>query len=288
MTNFLLGIDGGGTACRAVLADEHGFVLGRATGGPANIMTDFDGARENIVQVAKAAVIDASPVNTGLDSINCVIGVAGANVGDHSKRLADELPFTDCLIVNDSAIALHGALGADNGIVASIGTGSIFVIQQDGKTRTIGGWGHVVGDQASGVWLGKRLLHDALLCFDGIYPESQLYKDTMAQFNDSAESIVTFAKDATPAEFARFAKPVMDSAADQDSMAQRIVQSAIRDVELILHKMNSTLDLPLCLLGSLGIRYADHLSVQFQNRLLKPKGDAVSGAIALAVKHYGH
>ena len=120
-------------------------------------------------------------------------------------------------------------------------------MQHSGNIKTFGGWGNVVGDQASGVWLGKRLLHDTLLCFDGIYPESQLYRDTMAKFNNSAESVVTFAKDATPTDFANFAKPVMDSAAEQDSMAQRIVQHANSDIELIVRKINITLDLP-CLL----------------------------------------
>ena len=286
MTKFLLGIDGGGTACRAVIADAQGIVLGRATGGPANIMTDFDSAQKNIVHATRVALLDADLANTELSSINAVIGVAGANISECSKLLADTLPFQNSLIENDSTIAVHGALGKNDGIVASIGTGSIFVMQHSGNIKTFGGWGNVVGDQASGVWLGKRLLHDTLLCFDGIYPESQLYRDTMAKFNNSAESVVTFAKDATPTDFANFAKPVMDSAAEQDSMAQRIVQHANSDIELIVRKINITLDLPLCLLGSLGLRYADHLSVDFQNRLLKPKGDAVSGAIAMALQYY--
>ncbi len=286
MTKILLGVDGGGSGCRAAIADEQGTVLGSSTGGPANIMTDFDAAQQNIVQAARSALLDAGLANTELADIASVIGVAGANVGDHAERLAARLPFQFSQIENDSTIALRGALGEDDGIVASIGTGSIFIMQRDAETKTIGGWGNVIGDQASGVWLGKRLLHDTLLCFDGIYPESTLYTTTMTQFNHSAEAVVTFAKDATPGDFAGFAKTVMDSAAADDSLANRIVQSAVSDIELILSNMSDTTDLPLCLLGSLGFRYADYLSEHFKARLRKPEGDAVSGAITIAVERY--
>jgi len=285
MTKIVLGIDGGGTGCRAVIANEHGVELGSSTGGPANIMTDFHGARENIVQAARAALCDTGLTDIELSSLDSVIGVAGANVGNYRERMADSLPFQNCHIENDSTIALHGALGADEGIIAAIGTGSIFVVQQKGNIRTIGGWGHVVGDQASGVWLGKRLLHDTLLCYDGIYPESPLYRETMTRFNHSAESIVTFAKDATPTEFASLAKAVMDHVEANDALAQRIVRSAIADIELILSKACDD-KLPLCMLGSLGVRYQNFLSDPFRKRLRKPGGDAVSGAIALAVARY--
>ncbi|TIS71459.1 MAG: N-acetylglucosamine kinase, partial [Mesorhizobium sp.] len=41
---FVLGIDGGGTSCRAALATADGAVVGRAKSGAANIRTDLTGA----------------------------------------------------------------------------------------------------------------------------------------------------------------------------------------------------------------------------------------------------
>ncbi|TIU60191.1 MAG: N-acetylglucosamine kinase, partial [Mesorhizobium sp.] len=38
---FVLGIDGGGTSCRAALATVDGVVVGRAKSGAANIRTDL-------------------------------------------------------------------------------------------------------------------------------------------------------------------------------------------------------------------------------------------------------
>ena len=238
------------------------------------------------MQITRASLLDADLEHYDLGNLESVIGVAGANVGNYGERLAESLPFRSCQIERDSTIALRGALASDDGVIAAIGTGSIFVAQCAGEIKSIGGWGNVVGDQASGVWLGKRLLHDTLLCFDGIYPESQLYIETMNHFGNSAESIVEFAKDATPFQFASFAKSVMNHAASEDSMAKRIVQSAVSDIELILGKIGNVRDLPVCLLGSVGVRYGDHLSEHVKDRLINAKGDAVAGAIALARERY--
>lgn len=280
-----MGIDGGGTGCRAVVADQYGSVLGSTSGGPANIVTSFDSALYNIVQTAGNALSAANLPHTNLTDIAVVVGVAGANISDARKRLAANLPFHRCSVENDSTIAIHGALGHEDGIVVTIGTGSIFVIQDHRNIRTIGGWGNVVSDQASGVWLGRRLLHDTLLCFDGIYPTSPLYQQTMAEFNNSAENIVNFAKAAEPAQFAAFARTVMDHADQQDSLATRIVHAAVADIILILTSINKH-SLPVCLLGGLADRYRHYLPQDIKNRLRKPDSDAVSGALAMAISRY--
>ena len=56
---FVLGIDGGGTSCRAALATLSGDIVGRGKSGAANIRTDLTGARENIADAARQAFLDA-------------------------------------------------------------------------------------------------------------------------------------------------------------------------------------------------------------------------------------
>lgn len=53
MTNYLIGIDGGGTSCRAAVATADGRILGRGKAGAANILTDPETALANIGEAAR-------------------------------------------------------------------------------------------------------------------------------------------------------------------------------------------------------------------------------------------
>ena len=71
---FVLGIDGGGTSCRAALATLSGGIIGRGKSGPANIRTDLTGARENIVDAARQAFLDAGKDPALIPEIYAVLG----------------------------------------------------------------------------------------------------------------------------------------------------------------------------------------------------------------------
>src|SRR6218665_2644017 len=58
MTDYIIGIDGGGTSCRAAVADRQGIILGRGKSGAANILTDPNNAIISITEAAKAAFRD--------------------------------------------------------------------------------------------------------------------------------------------------------------------------------------------------------------------------------------
>ncbi|MEW6631265.1 MAG: BadF/BadG/BcrA/BcrD ATPase family protein, partial [Pseudomonadota bacterium] len=78
---FVLGIDGGGTSCRAALAAADGVIIGRAKSGAANIRTDLTGARTNIVEAARLAFIAAGEDPELIPQTPAILGLAGANVG---------------------------------------------------------------------------------------------------------------------------------------------------------------------------------------------------------------
>jgi glucosamine kinase len=150
-----LGIDGGGTGCRAAVCDASGRILGEGRSGPANIASDPDGALANILSAARAAC----PDGVALADLTAVLGLAGANVAQAADRLRPHLPFARARIETDAMIAVKGALGDDDGIVAALGTGSVFAAQRGAgggpAIRQIGGWGVVLGDEGSGAWIAR-------------------------------------------------------------------------------------------------------------------------------------
>lgn len=286
--DFILGIDGGGTSCRAALATPEGRILSRVSSGPANIRTDLPGALENITKAARQAFLAAGADAALLSRTPAVLGLAGSNVGTYKQRLEAMLPFADNVVETDALIALEGAVGAGDGAIAVLGTGTAYMVRRDGLTRAIGGWGFQVGDQASGGRIGRDVLEQTLLAYDGIRPASPLTAEILAIFRNEPIDLVEFTVNAKPGDYGGFAPKVFGHAAKGDAVAIWIINEAVADLEAALTALELSDGAPLCLIGGLASLYAQRLSPRCAAVLREPKQDALGGAIALATRIFGH
>ena len=279
---YVVGIDGGGTACRAALGDDQGRILGRGQAGAANIRTDPPGAQANIMaalaQAADAAGIPFATARTA----PAVLGLAGANTGTYAADLAPLLPFRDVHIVNDGIIAMQGALGPRDGVVGIIGTGSVFVRRRDGITRSIGGWGFQLSDLGSGARLGRQLLEDCMLAFDGARAATPLTDQVLAAFGGDPRLLVEQVRNAAPAYYGGFVPMLVEAAANKDPLAIQILEAGCRDVARMLETLLWPQAGQLCLLGGLAPVYAARLEAPFRTLLREPLGDALQGAVSMA------
>lgn len=287
MVNLVLGIDGGGTSCRAALATASGDIIGQGRSGPANIMTDLEGARENIAEAARLAFVDAGQDESLLSRTAAVLGLAGTNVGGYKQRLEAILPFRRSLVESDAVIALNGALGDRDGAIAIIGTGSIFMARKGGHIQTIGGWGFLLGDLGGGARIGRDLLQQTLLAHDDIRPGSALTGAVMEHFGGDPREIVKFGASARPADFGGFAPMVFDHADRKDIVALRVISRAIGDIEEALDALQLSADDILCLLGGLSGPVSAYLSDRYRAMLRPPLRDALGGAVMMAAKLFG-
>lgn len=285
--NYLVGIDGGGTGCRAAIADSRGQILGRGKSGSANIMTDPQGALANMLSAARSACDEAGLLHDVLAGSGAVLGLAGANIGDYGARIQAALPFRASQIETDATIALHGALGNEDGVVAIIGTGSVFVARQGERIRTVGGWGFMVGDLGSGARVGRALLQETLLAHDGVHRGSPLTAEVLRHFENDPQTLVEYAHTARPGEFGTFAPMVFDYADRSDPIGQSLVQGATRSVEEALDAIMPSNCERLCLLGGLAGRYRDRLGARYLDLLREPLGDGLDGAVAMARQSFG-
>ncbi|MBA1139865.1 BadF/BadG/BcrA/BcrD ATPase family protein [Mesorhizobium neociceri] len=282
--NFVLGIDGGGTSCRAALATGDGAVIGLAKSGAANIRTDLTGARTHIVEAARQAFIAAGQDPDLIPQTPAILGLAGANVGTYRQQLEAILPFSISRVETDAEIALEGAVGSGDGAMAILGTGTAYMARKGGTSRAIGGWGFQVGDQGSGARIGRDLLEQTLLAHDGVRPGSPLTDSMMATFRNNPEDVVEFTTNAKPGDFGGFAPKVFEHAQKGDSVANWIVDKAVVDVEASLGALDLSHDAPLCLLGGLAPLYAPRLSPRYQALLKAPLDDALGGAVQMAAR----
>ncbi|TPK55197.1 MULTISPECIES: N-acetylglucosamine kinase [unclassified Mesorhizobium] len=281
---FVLGIDGGGTSCRAALAMADGTVLGRAKSGAANIRTDLTGARSNIVEAARQAFVAAGQDSDLIPQTPAILGLAGANVGTYRQQLEAILPFSTSRVETDAEIALEGAVGSGDGAMAILGTGTAYMARKNGKSRAIGGWGFQVGDQGSGARIGRDLLEQTLLAHDGVRARTPLTDSMMAVFRDNPEDVVEFTTNAKPGDFGGFAPKVFEHAEKGDAVANWILDKAVGDVEASLGALDLAADAPLCLLGGLAPLYAPRLSARYRALLREPLDDALGGAVQMAVR----
>ncbi len=281
---FVLGIDGGGTGCRAAIATASGDVIGRGKGGAANIRTDLDSARENIVDAARQAFAEAGLDAKLIDETYAVLGLAGTNVGTYTQQLEASLPFARSSVVSDALIALEGAVGEADGAIAILGTGTAYLQRKGGRTRAIGGWGFQIGDQGGGARIGRDLLEETLLAHDGIRPASPLTDAVLASFGNDPQQVVEFTVGAKPGDFGGFAPKVLEFSAKGDPVAEAILGRAVAAVESSLAALDLDGNMPLCLLGGLAPLHAGRLSPRLRALLRQPRQDALGGAVSMAVR----
>ena len=239
MTFIVVGVDGGGSKTRVIVADEHGTQLGEVV-GPGSAVRPPGGA-EHSAEVIAAALQDAlasCEMTHVVPKVLC-IGVAGAGREAERQALWQALAGRDIaeevVIHPDYSIALDDAFGEGPGVLLISGTGSAaFGRGPTGQSARCGGWGPVCGDEGSGAWIGRRALSVVTAAADGREPETALMGAvlTAAQVNDPRE-LIAWAAQATPALFASLA-PVVTSVADAgDLRANAILSLAVE--ELVLH-----------------------------------------------------
>ena len=267
-----LGVDGGGSGCRAVLADAQGVVLARAEGGPANINSGPEVAIRNILAVTGAAMAEAGVTP---DRVAAGLGLAGGNVGTRKAAVLAALPFARVRVESDGWTAARGALGMDDGVVAAFGTGSVFAVQRGGAITLAGGWGWVLGDEGGGAGIGRAVLAALLRAVDGLPPGITPLGQRLLDRMGGPHGVVGFADAAGPAELARLAPEV---AAGGDPLAEMVLDRIQGDVAAMLAHLNPSGLLPLVYLGGLGPLWRDRLALPF----VEPRGNALDGALMLA------
>ena len=288
----ILAIDGGGTRSRIALADDNGVIKHQIEGGFANLTSDYEASRSNIMTAIQQIYESAQlPAGSWQHDVG-VMGIAGANVGNVAVRLAEDLDFARIRVVSDREITIAGVLGKADGTLAQIGTGSFFVSQRQGVTKQIGGWGLQLGDECGGAWLGRELLRCTIKAYDGLIEESALTRDVMHRFQGVAGNIVLFAKTASPQDFGQFAPDIFEAQTTGDKVATAIFRSLIDDLRQILIALDAHKTGRIFLCGSIGERLRgllqtgtiDGLGNDLTALLSSTEGDGLRGAISLGLE----
>ena len=167
----VVGVDGGATRTRCVLADSEGRTLAKLGGGAGLLGAGEDRqvADRIIEQVTEVALRAGVPLP--VDAL-CA-GLAGAAGRAESQDLVDSRlkaaqVARKVRVVPDQEVAFMDAFGHGDGILIISGTGSVAAGRVgEGPLVRVGGWGALIGDEGSGYRIGLGGLRAAMRAADG-------------------------------------------------------------------------------------------------------------------------
>ena len=228
---YYLGIDGGGTKTRCVLADETTILATAMSGGSNVIRLGETRAREALHAAVRQVCATAKIAPAQIGAI--CIGAAGAarpEIAANIRTILAELApdaLTKIEVVGDTVIALEAAFGLGPGVIAIAGTGSIvYGRDASGRIARAGGWGFAISDEGSGHWIGRRAISAILSAHDqGL--ETQLTGMVLDAWKLSAiDDLVQQANSTPPPDFPRLFPIVLRAAAQDDSIARDLLAAA--------------------------------------------------------------
>ncbi len=227
---FVMGIDGGATKTLAAVLDLDSHALHFAQAGPSN--EDAVGPRaavNSLLEVADTAIEQAGIAQDELAM--AVLAVAGTDT-DAIARQVSAACSDAWIVVNDVVAAWATATGAQPGVGVISGTGSnVFGVGRDGRSWRTGGWGHLLGDEGSGYWLGVESIRAALRDRDGSGAQTALGDAAVRFFGvPSVEALATYvySKPLTKSEIAAFATEACKLAQSGDAVALELYRRGAR------------------------------------------------------------
>jgi len=233
---YYLGIDGGGTKTRCLLADETSVLAKAMTGGSNIVRLGEKQARDALHSAIRQACANAkiSP-----DQVRAVcIGAAGAArpeiaakirsiLAELIPEITPEVARTNIEVVGDTEIALEAAFGRGPGLIAIAGTGSIaYGRDAAGHTARAGGWGFAVSDEGSGHWIGRRAISAILNARDQGLDTALTAMVLHAWKLATLDELVQQANSTPPPDFPRLFPIVLRAADAADAIARDLLADA--------------------------------------------------------------
>jgi glucosamine kinase len=283
-----LGVDGGGSRCRARLEDEHGAVLGEGNSGPATTRLGIDKAWRSIMHACTAAAEQAGLPQKEFARLHAGIGIAGLGRRGAEAELKEIAhPFASIRFVSDGLAACLGAHSGADGAIVVAGTGSIGVGLIGGRELRFGGYGFPISDEGSGADIGLQAIRLAMRAADERDEASPLLEEVLGAFDRDAFQAVAWSEQATATDYAAFAPMVLRHAMEGDPIGRRIVERAADAIGDLLDLFLRRGIVRLSLVGGLSEPITGWLTPDLRDRLKPPDGDAVAGALLVARRRFG-
>jgi glucosamine kinase len=281
---WIIGIDGGGTKCDAGLFNPAGQLVATAFSGPANIFANFNAAIGEIEQACEQVIDlynaqEQAKANDILSKKDCFLslGCAGGGVDSAKKKFQRwQHQYAGAALITDVHASCLAANNANPCALFVIGTGSCLAIFQNQKIQQFGGHGFLLGDNASGAWLGKQAVSWYLQALETPNNDNQLQNALALSIGDNISDIIEHYGKASAAKFGALV-PILLRVNDASPTVQTwLHEGAQYASELIIQHAQQSL--PVFLSGGLAGIYKPLIEKMTNRPIQIPNNNAVFGA----------
>lgn len=260
MNELILGIDGGGSRTRVLLADRSGSIIGSGAAGSSNYQAvGFSAATQALLAAIAEARYSAGVPDEAPVAAAC-FGLAGVGRPlDQARFLAwgEQHNIARMIhVVNDAELLLAGGTAERWGVALICGTGSICHGRApDGRTARSGGWGYLLGDEGSGHAIASHALRLATQTADGRAQAPGLLRLALEYWGlAEPPQLIThvYQGGVSRTDIAALAGPVAALAEEGDPGAQQVIDQAGADLATMVAAVVRALDLqrpPVALSG---------------------------------------
>ena len=243
-----IGIDAGGTKTLGILYKENQ-AIDSVKGGMGNPIVNFDIAVNNVVQVIENLLLKNKLKYSNISHIS--IGMAGAStlLPELTSALKEKLQC-NFSIESDLKMSHIATFKNKDGNLFIAGTGSSLLCRKNNQFIQKGGWGHILGDEGSGYWIGKQILKTYINFLD--YNESPMdFLDLLPiiqQFFPNRQSIINTVYNSPKTEVAKLATLYLNY--NNNLFLASIAQQAGKDIAKALLSCNQENNITVAFEGS--------------------------------------
>jgi glucosamine kinase len=293
---WIIGIDGGGTKCAAGLFTLKGELLCTALSGPANLFTDFAGALICIEQAVEQLLLSCKTQhNIAIEKKDCYLslGCAGASiisVRQHFEQWTHQ--FYDTLLNTDVHVSCLAANEAKPCALFVIGTGSCLAVNQTSNqnnehstyyVKQYGGHGFMLGDIASGGWLGKQAVSWYLQSLETPCDDECLMQTLAPVLGENVSHVVQQYGQARAGDFGELVPRLLWVKDKSNTVNNWLEEGADYVADLLIHHIGD--DKPIFLTGGLAQVYKPMVEERLAKQVFIPNENAVYGAFLAAQQH---
>jgi N-acetylglucosamine kinase-like BadF-type ATPase len=298
VSEYVIGLDGGGTKTKVLVADRKKKILESFLAGAIN----YNGSEKELIDKNMQTIFQ-TVLEKGYASKDCVgicIGTAGISNPLVRQYIMSNLELfgysCPVSIVGDHETALAGALLQVEGMILIAGTGSIcYGKDEKGNSYRTGGYGHLIDDAGSGYAIGRDILSAVIRAHDKRCEATVLTKLVLEYLNiQTIEELIRYVYDPdhSKKDIARLSILIEEAYRQEDKAAIAIVDHCVSELmELtkpILRVMKE--DCSIAVSGSILLKNQDIFDKLCAGMkkdyplvtITKPMKDAAFGAVILA------